>query len=110
MMHSLGRLAALPDDTKVFCGHEYTEKNLLFAEMLEPGNRQVTEKLSRVRALRAAGRPTVPSTIAEEHETNPFLRIDSAELVASVRSRMPDVDPQDRVAVFAAVRALKDRF
>lgn len=110
MMHSLGRLAALPDETKVYCGHEYTEKNLQFAEMLEPGNRRVAEKLARVRALRAARRPTVPSTIAEEHATNPFLRVDSPELVASVRARVPEIDPGDRVAVFAAVRDLKDRF
>lgn len=110
MMASLGKLAALPGETRVFCGHEYTEKNLRFAAMLEPGNRALAEKLEAVQALRRAGRPTVPSTIAEEKATNPFLRTGSAELAASVQSRVPGLPPDDPVALFAAVRALKDRF
>ena len=110
MMASLARLTALPDETRVFCGHEYTEKNLRFAATLEPGNRAVLEKLARVQELRRAGRPTVPSTLAEERATNPFLRTDSPELGAGVRARVPDLPPGDRVALFAAVRALKDRF
>jgi hydroxyacylglutathione hydrolase len=109
MMRSLGRLAALSDDTKIYCGHEYTEKNLRFASMLEPGNRALAEKLARVQALRREGRFTVPSTIGEEKATNPFLRVDSPELVTSVRARASDLVPGP-VGVFAAVRALKDRF
>jgi len=110
MMASLAKLAALPDDSRVYCGHEYTEKNLRFAAMLEPGNRALAAKLAAVRALRREGKFTVPSTIVEEKATNPFLRIDSSELAASVRARVPDLPPGDRVALFAAVRALKDRF
>ena len=110
MMASLGRLAVLPDETKVYCGHEYTQKNLEFAVSLEPGNRAATDKLAAVRELRRAGRPTVPSTIREEKATNPFLRTHSAELARSVRTRVPSVPPNDPVALFAAVRALKDRF
>jgi hydroxyacylglutathione hydrolase len=110
MMRSLGRLAALPDDTRVYCGHEYTEKNLRFAAMLEPGNGPLAEKLRRVQALRRDGKFTVPSTIGEEKVTNPFLRVESPELIASVRERVRDVPPGDRVALFAAVRGLKDRF
>ncbi len=110
MMASLARLVALPDETRVFCGHEYTEKNLRFALTLEPGNRVLQEKLARVEGLRRAGRPTVPTTMAEERATNPFLRIDSAELRASVRTQVPDVSADDRVAVFAAVRTLKDHY
>jgi len=110
MMRSLGRLSALPDPTRVYCGHEYTEKNLRFAAELEPGNRALSEKLGRVQAMRREGKATVPSTIAEEKATNPFLRIDSPELGASVRARVPGVPAGDRVALFAAVRALKDRF
>jgi hydroxyacylglutathione hydrolase len=110
MMQSLGRLAALPDETRVYCGHEYTEKNLRFAAMLEPGNRPLADKLARVQALRRDGKFTVPSTIADEKATNPFLRMDSAELAASVRARVSDVPAGDRVALFAAVRGLKDRF
>src|SRR6185503_210003 len=80
MMSSLAKLARLPDDTRVYCGHEYTEKNLEFAAELEPSNRPLSEKLATVQALRRQGTPTVPSTIAEEKATNPFLRTDSQEL------------------------------
>jgi hydroxyacylglutathione hydrolase len=110
MMGSLGKLAALPDDTRVYCGHEYTEKNLEFASTLEPGNRALQAKRAAVQALRRAGKPTVPSTIADEKATNPFLRTDSPELAASVRARVRDLPAGDRVALFAAVRGLKDRF
>jgi hydroxyacylglutathione hydrolase len=110
MMGSLGKLAALPDDTRVYCGHEYTEKNLQFALTLEPGNQRLRSKMTSVQALRRDGKPTVPSTIGEEKETNPFLRTGSAELAASVRARVPGVPAGDVVALFAAVRGLKDRF
>jgi hydroxyacylglutathione hydrolase len=110
MMGSLGRLVGLPDETQVYCGHEYTQKNLEFAVSLEPGNRAAADKLAAVRALRQAGKPTVPSTIAEEKATNPFLRMDSPELAASVRAKVPGLAATDPVALFAAVRALKDRF
>jgi hydroxyacylglutathione hydrolase len=110
MMASLAKLAVLPDDTRVYCGHEYTEKNLRFAAMLEPGNQALAAKLTAVQALRREGKFTVPSTIADEKATNPFLRTDSPELAASVRARVPDLPPTDPVALFAAVRALKDRF
>jgi hydroxyacylglutathione hydrolase len=110
MMSSLGKLAALPGETRVYCGHEYTEKNLDFAAMLEPGNSALHAKLAAVRALRRAGKPTIPSTIEDEKATNPFLRADSPELEASVRARVPGLPAGDRTALFAAVRALKDRF
>jgi len=110
MMASLGKLASLPDDTLVYCGHEYTEKNLEFAVMLEPGNRAATTKLDAVRARRRADQPTVPSVMREERATNPFLRMTSAELATSVQARMPGVRADDPVALFAAVRTLKDRF
>jgi len=110
MMDSLGRLARLPPETLVYCGHEYTEKNLRFAALLEPGNRALRDKLARVELLRREGRPTVPSTIAEEKATNPFLRMESPELAATVRDRVPDLPEDDPVTLFAAVRKLKDRF
>ena len=110
MMASLAKLAALPDDTRVYCGHEYTEKNLRFAATLEPGNPALREKLAAVEKLRRAHRPTVPSTIGEEKATNPFLRTHSPELADAVRARRPDVPAGDPVALFAAVRQLKDRF
>jgi hydroxyacylglutathione hydrolase len=110
MMGSLAKLASLPGETAVYCGHEYTLKNLQFAAELEPGNPELAVKLARVRALRQRREPTVPSTIAEERATNPFLRTQSAELAASVRGRVPDLPAGDPVALFAAVRALKDRY
>ena len=110
MMASLAKLAVLADDTRVYCGHEYTQKNLEFALTLEPGNAALVAKKQRVDAQRRAGEPTVPSTIGEEKATNPFLRTTSAELEASVRSRVPGITPGDPVGLFAAVRALKDRF
>lgn len=109
MMASLARLAALPDDTLVYCGHEYTEKNLAFAAVLEPSNAELARRRAEVERLRAAGKPTVPSTIAVEKATNPFLRTESAELRRSVRERVPGVG-NDAVSVFAAVRKLKDEF
>ena len=109
MMESLGKLAALPDTTQVWCGHEYTEKNLLFAHDLEPGNTDIATKLDRVRAQRANATPTVPSTIGEEKLTNPFLRSDSPELLGTLRRRFPDL-ATDAVSVFAKTRELKDSF
>ncbi len=109
MMASLAKLAALPPDTRVYCGHEYTEKNLSFAATLEPSNTALAEKLASVRKLRAAGEPTMPTTIESERATNPFLRVESPELQASLKARFPDLSG-DAVAVFAKTRALKDQF
>ncbi len=104
MMHaSLERLAALPAETLVYCGHEYTLANLRFAEAMEPDNRAVTEKLTWARLEREAGRPTVPSTIADERRTNPFLRCSEPGL----RTRFPEPTLAE---VFAEVRAAKDVF
>jgi len=109
MMASLARLAALPDVTLVYCGHEYTQRNLEFATLLEPGNAALAEQRQEVDRLRAEGKPTVPTTIGIEKQTNPFLRSDSPELIANVRSRAPGTAP-DPLSVFAATRALKDQF
>lgn len=109
MLHSLIRLKALPGDTLVYCGHEYTEKNLQFALTVEPGNKKVIEKVAKVRALRAKGAPTVPSTMAEEWETNPFLRWDSSEICDQLEKNWPGLS-LDPVSVFAQVRKLKDQF
>jgi hydroxyacylglutathione hydrolase len=109
MMASLSRLAKLPDDTRVYCGHEYTVKNLEFAAMLEPSNAALERRRKEVADLRAAGRPTVPTTIAIEKETNPFLRWTSPELAASVRAR-ENAAGDDPASIFAATRRLKDDY
>lgn len=109
MMASLGRLASLPDDTQVYCGHEYTVRNLEFAATLEPGNRAIADKLAWARSRRAEGQPTVPTTLASERATNPFLRSSSPELRASVRERCPEAGDDD-LSIFACTRRLKDSF
>ncbi|MCH2187419.1 hydroxyacylglutathione hydrolase [Myxococcota bacterium] len=90
------KLAALPDDVRVFCGHEYTEGNLRFAVTVEPENQAMWAKLERVQKLRAGAAAdwhdasvdemTIPSTIGEERETNPFMRADSAEELGRIRT------------------------
>lgn len=109
MMSSLAKLSALPEETKVYCGHEYTVRNLEFAQMLEPNNKAIADKLAWARARRAQGHPTVPTTISSELATNPFLRTSSVELRAAVRERIPSVDDDD-LRIFAGTRKLKDDF
>ncbi len=101
-------LGALPDATKVYCGHEYTQKNLEFAAHLEPGATAIREKAERVSAMRARGEPTVPSTIGEERLTNPFMRCDSEELRRAVADALGGESSAE--AVLGAVRAAKDAF
>src|ERR1043166_8000831 len=109
MQVSLKKLMALPDNTKVYCGHEYTESNLRFAMSIEPKNPKLASRFERVQGLRSRGTPTVPSTMEEEKQTNPFLRWDSKELQATVKSVNPNT-ALDPVSVFAAVRKMKDSF
>jgi hydroxyacylglutathione hydrolase len=80
------KLGALPDDTRVYFGHEYTAQNLRFAAAVEPENTHVTEKIERVAAVRARGESTAPSTIAEERLTNPFMRSGSVERLGELRT------------------------
>src|SRR3954451_18586759 len=84
MYTSLQKLAALPDDTKVYCGHEYTLANIGFAKSVEPSNAALSAREGRDRDKRAAGRPTLPSTLGEEKATNPFLRCRESAVVDSV--------------------------
>jgi hydroxyacylglutathione hydrolase len=109
MVESLKKLAALPDATRVYCGHEYTEKNLRFALTLEPHNEALRRKHEWAKQTVAAGGCTVPSTIGDEKLTNPFLRWDSPELRASIRKLAPSVG-DDPIAIFAKARELKDRY
>lgn len=102
------KLAGLPDATQVYCGHEYTAKNLAFARHMEPGNAAIRAKGERVAALRARGVPTVPSTMGEERATNPFLRLDSPEILSQVAAEIRR-DPSS-AAVLGAVRRAKDRY
>ena len=109
MMRSLSKLTALPDETWVYFGHEYTEKNLRFALTLEPQNAALRDKLAWAVEQSHQHRPTVPTTLASEKATNPFLRWTSAELRATLRRQFPDL-PEDDLSIFAKTRALKDVF
>ncbi|MDO8419333.1 MAG: hydroxyacylglutathione hydrolase [Rubrivivax sp.] len=108
MHESLTRLAALPADTQVCCTHEYTLSNLRFAAAVEPGNTARAEYELRCRALRAADKPTLPSSIGLERQINPFLRCDAPEVVATARAQGSVSD--EPVAVFTALREWKNRF
>ena len=105
MWRSLSALRALPDDTRVYCAHEYTQANARFALSVDGDNAALVQRAAEIDSLRAAGRPTVPSALGEEKRTNPFLRADDPALAAAV-----GLAAADPVAVFAEVRGLKDRF
>src|SRR5690606_14309258 len=105
MWRSLGKIAAWPDETRLYCAHEYTAANARFALTVEPDNAALKERAREVARLRAEERPTIPTTVAAEKATNPFLRPQSADL-----QRTLGMTGADEVAVFARTRALKDRF
>ena len=86
MHESLQRLAALPDDTALYCGHEYTLANALFAIHAEPDNPAIAERLEKVREMREADQITLPTTVAEERATNPFVRANDWSELARLRS------------------------
>ena len=109
MVDSLGKLARLPAATRVYCGHEYTLANIRFAEAVEPGNARLAERKAREVAKRARGEPTLPSTIGEELQTNPFLRCAEPEVVAAAEGHAGRA-LDGPVEVFAEIREWKNRF
>jgi hydroxyacylglutathione hydrolase len=108
MYASLEKLRALPDDTQVYCGHEYTLANIGFAKNVEPGNPALAARERRDRDLRQAGRPTLPSRLGDEKATNPFLRCTEPAVVDSVNKYL-GTRVSDPVRVFAAIREWKNR-
>ncbi|WP_029011187.1 hydroxyacylglutathione hydrolase [Azospirillum halopraeferens] len=104
MWASLCRLRALPGDTRVYCGHEYTASNARFALTVDPDNPDLRSRAEEIRALRSRGEPTIPSTIAAEIRTNPFLRADDPGVRAAVG--LPDAPAAE---VFAEIRRRKDK-
>ncbi|MEM6388864.1 MAG: hydroxyacylglutathione hydrolase [Pseudomonadota bacterium] len=105
MWPSMLKLRALPGETIVCSGHEYTQSNARFALSLDPGNTALQDRSQRIDAARQAGEPTVPSLLEEEKKTNPFLRADDPGFAAAL-----GLSDQDATAVFAEIRARKDRF
>lgn len=102
-------IGGLPEQTRVFFGHEYTETNLRFAQTVEPQNEAVRERLAKVRELRKKGEFSTPSRLSEEWRTNPFMRCGEQEVIARAKKEDPanDLSP---VSVLGAVRRMKDSF
>ena len=107
MHSSLARIAALPPRTRIYCAHEYTASCLCFARTVEPDNAAIAARIQHVAALRASGAPSVPSTLAEELETNPFLRWRSPGVIAAAALRLGR-PPTGDAETFAAIRQWRD--
>ena len=105
MWAGLKRLRDLPDETLVYCGHEYTQSNAKFALSIDPDNAALKARAAEVESLRAAGRPTIPFNLGEDKKANPFLRADAPEL-----ARYYGLEGADPAEVFAAIRKGKDNF
>jgi hydroxyacylglutathione hydrolase len=105
MWSSLEKLMALPDETTVYCAHEYTQANAKFAATIEPGNADLTARIAEIDKLRARGEPTVPTTIGLERKTNPFVRPSSAEIQKTI-----GLGGASAAAIFSEVRHRKDNF
>ena len=108
MLASLGKLAALPGNTVVCCTHEYTLSNLRFALAVEPGNADLIAYQAHCIRLREAGKPTLPTSIAQELLITPFLRTRQATIMAAARRF--DASAHDDNSVFAAIRQWKNQF
>lgn len=109
MLASLDRLAALPDDTLVCCGHEYTQSNAAFARAVDPDNPALARRSEEVRTMREHALPTLPVALADERACNPFLRVDAPAVRASIAAWAGN-QALSRVDAFAALRRWKDGF
>ena len=108
MSASLDSIAALPGETRVYCAHEYTEMNLRFALAVEPENMALQARVANVAALRAAGLPSVPSLLAEEKATNPFLRCSEAAVIeAGLQHAAVN---REKAEIFKAIRGWRNNF
>ncbi len=105
MWQSLLKLRGLPDDTRFYCGHEYTDANIRFAKTIEPYNKALAARAAEVAQQLAAGKPTIPTTIGAEKAENPFLRADMPEVAKAV-----GLDGVPAWKVFAEIRERKNRF
>ncbi|MCF6326224.1 MAG: hydroxyacylglutathione hydrolase [Devosiaceae bacterium] len=105
MWEGLERLRQLPDQTQVYCGHEYSADNARFALSIDPDNLALQKRAEEIKTLRAANRPTIPFNLGHDKQANPFLRADNKRLAAKLGA-----DADDSAEVFAAIRKAKDRF
>jgi len=109
MLAALHKMAALPEDTLVYCAHEYTLNNLKFANLVEPGNRQIIKRMIKIKELRSQNKPSLPSTIGIEKACNPFLRCNEHEIIQNV-SKYAKKTLSNELEVFTQLRLWKDRF
>lgn len=109
MFNSLQKLAALPDDTFIYCGHEYTAANLRFAQTVEPDNKDIQQRIIDTANLRAKNQPTVPATLSLEKRTNPFLRSHVADVKYAVEKQVGQT-LDNNIDVFKYTRLWKDGF
>ncbi|MFY9288361.1 MAG: hydroxyacylglutathione hydrolase [Alphaproteobacteria bacterium] len=110
MWASLSALRSLPDDTLIYCGHEYTEANAKFALAIDKNNTALQARAKQVEHLRKEGKPTLPSNMATEKATNPFLRVDNPEFQQILTKKGLASQGTDPAAVFGGLRAAKDKF
>lgn len=108
MTASLQRIAQLPEETQLYCAHEYTQDNLGFARWVEPENQAIQEREKATRTLRSQGRPAVPSLLSLELQTNPFLRIQIPAVIAAAE-QWAGKPLNENTAIFTALRSWKDR-
>ncbi|OGT42741.1 MAG: hydroxyacylglutathione hydrolase [Gammaproteobacteria bacterium RIFCSPHIGHO2_12_FULL_40_19] len=110
MVHSLAKLAQLPNETLVYCGHEYTANNLRFAALVEPENTAIQERIHEVDLKRAQGLPTVPASLAIEKQTNPFLRCHVPAVIRAAEEHCRKSLEGDLTAVFSVIREWKNQY
>jgi hydroxyacylglutathione hydrolase len=110
MTQSLAKFASLPKNTLVYCTHEYTLSNIRFALAVEPNNVNLISWDEQARALRDQGLPTLPTTVGQELQVNPFMRCDQAEVIAAAKEISNHADLSTPAHVLAVIRAWKDRF
>lgn len=106
---SLQKISRLPEDTKIYCAHEYTLANLHFAHLVEPSNQDIIHRIEHTRQLLEKNQPTLPSTLKEEKMTNPFLRCHSPEIIANTEFHI-EKKLSTSLEVFSALRQWKDHF
>lgn len=109
MVKSLAKIKALPPDTQVYCGHEYTLANIAFALHVDPKNKALMARFKEVSEWRENNKPSLPVSLKTECETNPFLRCDNRDIIESVQQEFK-INTQDEVDIFAHLRKWKDHF
>jgi hydroxyacylglutathione hydrolase len=110
MLNSLNKLLKLPDETQIYCGHEYTLSNLHFAQTIEPANSDIKERLERVRELRQKNLPSLPTVLADERLINPFLRCANSEVIARIEKHSGRKFGKSAEEVFSYLRQWKNNY